>query len=93
MVMISILVKVDKITLNQVDKHIILSGEWLWGTHLTAVQQLLKKQYPNINGLKDTLLIMQEGNIISAGSIQILHVNNNHWITLSTLQSPNCNDI
>ena len=82
-------VKVERITLYQSDRHIILSGEWLWGTHLTAVQQLLKKQHPNINGLRDTLLIMQEGNIISAGSIQILHVNNNHWITLSTLQSPN----
>ena len=83
-------VKVEKITLYQSDRRIILSGEWLWGTHLTAVQLLLKKQHPNINGLRDTLLIMQEGNTISAGSIQILHVNNNHWITLSTLQSPNC---
>ena len=33
---------------------------------------------------------MQERNTISAGSIQILHVNNNQWITLSTLLSPNC---
>ena len=36
---------------------------------------------------------MSEQNTLSAGSIQIFHVNNNHWITLSTLQSPDCDHI
>ena len=61
-------VKVKRITLYQSDRLTILSEERLWGTHLTVVQQLLMKQHPNINGLRDTLLIMQEGNTISADS-------------------------
>ena len=78
--------------MHQSDRRVILTGEWLWGTHLTAVQILLKQQFPNINGLIDTLKMTQKGITLSSGSVQILHVNGNHWITVSTLMSTE-NDI
>ena len=37
------------------DKRIIVDRRWLWGTHLSAVQFLLKAQFPQINGLEDTV--------------------------------------
>ena len=82
-------VKIRGITLYNVDKEIILDGKWLWGTHLTAVQYLLKEKFTNINGLMDTSVIMHKDHTISVGSVQILHVNSNHWITISTLLSAN----
>ena len=44
----------------------------------------------NINGLEDIALV-RKGNTIITESIQILHVNGNHWITISTLDSVNSN--
>ena len=73
--------------MNQSHKRVILSGEWFWGTHLTAVQILLKQQFPNVNGLIDTHKVTQKGVTLSGGSVQILHINGNHWITMSTLMS------
>jgi len=75
------------ISLNQSHKRAILNGEWLWGTHLTAVQILLKQQFPNVNGLINTHKVTQKGVTLSSGSVQILHINGNHWITVSTLMS------
>ena len=69
----------------------ILDGKWLWGTHLTAVQLILKSQFLNFNGLKDTFLVLSKGNTIISESIQVLHVNGNHWVTVSTLDSSNSN--
>ena len=83
--------KVESIALHDTDKQIILDGKWLWGTHLTAVQLILKSQFLNFNGLKDTSLILSKGNTIISESIQVLHVNGNHWVTVSTLDSGNSN--
>ena len=85
-------VKIGSISLHQSHRRVILTGEWLWGTHLTAVQILLKQQFPNINGLIDTLKMTQKGITLSSGSVQILHVNGNHWITVSTLMSTESDD-
>ena len=48
---------------------------------------LLKSQFPHIKGLEDTALVLRTGNTISPGSLQILHVNGNHWLAISTLDS------
>ena len=61
-------------------------------THLTAVQVLLKQQFLNINGLADTLKMTLKGNTLSSGSVRILHVNGNHWITVSTMISTENDD-
>ena len=94
---INLWVKIGSISLYHSDRCVILTpGRWLWGTHLTAVQLLLKQQFPDINGLIDTFKIThaQKGITLSSGSVQILHVNDNHWITISTLMSTgNDNDV
>ena len=64
-----------------------MDGQWLWGTHLSAVQFLLKRQFLQINGLKDTALVLREGNTTVPGSVQVLHINGNHWITISTIDT------
>ena len=53
------------------DRQTILGGKWLWGTHLSAVQLLLKAQFPHLKGLEDTALVLRTGNTISPGSLQI----------------------
>ena len=85
-------VKIGNTSLCQSERRVILTGEWLWGTHLTAVQVLLKQQFSNINGLADTLKMTLKGNTLSSGSVQILHVNGNHWITVSTMISTENDD-
>ena len=60
---------------------------WLWGTRLSAMQLLLKAQFLHLKGLEDTALVLRTGNTISSGSLQILHVNGNHWLAISTLDS------
>ena len=79
--------RIGTITLYDNDRQTILKGKWLWGTHLSAVQLLLKAQFPHLKGLEDTALVLRTGNTISPASLQILHVNGNHWLTISTLDS------
>ena len=79
-------INVEGKKLWNVDKEIILNGKWLWGTHLTVVQLLLKKDCTSINGLMDTSVLVHKDQTISNGSVQILHVDGNHWITISTIQ-------
>ena len=43
----------------------------------------LKEQFPQVKGLEDTALVCK----ILPGSVQVLHVNANCWITVSTLDS------
>ena len=69
----------------------VFNGETLGETYprtcLSAVQLLLKAQFPHLKGLEDTALVLHTGNTISPGSLQILHVNGNHWLAISTLDS------
>lgn len=78
--------KLNGISLYLNDKVDLLSDTiWLNGSHMTAVQLLLKQQFPNLGSLEDT--IQQERGLkpIQANSLQILLVNRNHWVTVSTL--------
>ena len=51
------------------------------------MQFFLKEQFPLVNGLEDTALVLKKCNKILPGSVQVLHVNGNHWVTVSTLDS------
>ena len=57
-----------------------LNREWLCDTNMNEVQLLLKSEFPQINGLN--VGIMQRGIKLLDGSIQISHINANHWITV-----------
>ena len=37
--------------------------------------------------MENTALVLHKGNTISPGSLQILQVNGNHWLAISTLDS------
>ena len=49
------------------------------------MQFLLKQQFPAVKGLEDCTFLLCEGNALLPGSVQILHVNGNHWLTVSTM--------
>ena len=70
--------RIGTVTLYDNDRQTILDGKWLWGTHLSAMQLLLRAQFPHLKGLEDTALVLCTGNTISPASLQILHVNGNH---------------
>ena len=42
-------------SLERMEKKTLERGEWLTDRHVTAAQMLLKKQFPNINGLQTPL--------------------------------------
>jgi len=84
--------KVGSITLYLDDKQSILNGERLTGSQITVAQSLLKTQFPHFNGLEDTLLLFHEKrkrSPICPQTVQILHVDGNHWITVSSLGCKN----
>ena len=43
-------------------------------------QRILKKQFPNVNGLHLTLLQNKECSYSVSNAIQIFHVQGNHWV-------------
>jgi len=83
--------KVGSITLYLDDKQSIL----MTGSQITVAQSLLKIQFPHFNGLEDTLLLFHEKrkhSLICPETVQILHINGNHWITVSQLGCKNGDD-
>ena len=71
--------------LYQSDKDALLGNEWLNDQHMRIAQALIKQQHPHINGLLPT--VIQGKNPLPQGSLQILHINTNHWVTVSTLNT------
>ena len=56
------------------------------------VQSLLKTQFLHFNGLEDTVLLFHEDKKcgpICPETVQILHVDGNHWITVYFLGCKN----
>ena len=87
--------RLNGITLYKTDKYCLLEEDsWINGSHMTAVQLLLKLQFPHLKSLQDTLKQdigkMQPA---PAGSLQILLVNRNHWVVASTCGTNNDTDI
>lgn len=59
---------------------------WMSDLHLSAASQLLKKAFPSISGLQHTILQQNMSFDIPTGKfVQFLHVNGNHWITISNM--------
>ena len=53
---------------------------------MLKANNILKKDYPSVNGLQDTLLQQNFWwDIPTSEFVQILHVNGNHWITISNI--------
>ena len=68
----------DRHILQMSDKAVLEHGEELSDRHIQMAQSIVKKQFPLIGGLRNTLL---QGQIV----IQIIHCNKRkHWITVTT---------
>ena len=52
--------------------------------HMLKANNILKKDYPGVDGLQDTLLQQNfSWDIPTSEFVYILHVNGDHWITIS----------
>ena len=49
------------------DKDILLNNQQLTNSHMSAASTLLKKQFPNINGMQSTLYITNQKNALLLG--------------------------
>ena len=75
--------------LNIEDKIAIERQEKLNDKHMNFAQALLQCQYPDVEGLRCTLLQDRlKLDCSSKTSVQILHVHGNHWITVSNVNCP-----
>ena len=82
-------VKFDGIELSQFDKEQLRDGKWLNDKHINFAHALLKKQFPHIDGWKETLLLHKMQEKIKQG-VQIIHTCGNHWIVAANLESSKC---
>ena len=72
------------------DQEVLTGGRWLSSRHISAVHTLLKKQYPEQNGLQDTLQLSNKFNWVSntKNFVQIVHISQNHWVCVSNRLTP-----
>lgn len=74
--------------LNMEDKEVLDSGAWLSDKHIVAAQQLLHMQFPKIQSLQLPYLEQRDlFKVMPYNGVQILNVNGNHWICVSTLSA------
>ena len=76
---------IGQVMLYESEKDILEGQQWLNGTILSAVQWLLKQQFPQLLGLQDTVHQQRGTMVLPEGGVQILHVNDDHWITASRI--------
>ena len=77
---------VKNLGLKVSDKEELYSGEWLSDMHINAAQRCLRDQYPQKNGLQNTLMLNHK-QIYNSGQcnlVQIVNVSDQHWVCLST---------
>ena len=82
-------VKINTFYLFESDRESLQdSNQWLNDNHMLCAQRLLQRQFPQLGGLKPTSLQLV-GPLkpfpSESQSLQILHVNRDHWIAVSTV--------
>ena len=65
------------------DRKLVSDDAELTDKHMLAAQQLLKNRFPANNGFRDTLTLEKTRTPEQTPYIQILHVDNNHWIIVA----------
>ena len=81
----------QKKRMKLIDSEHIIMGEELTDTEINLAQQLLKKQFPNLNGFKSTLLqdkryALTEKDV--RNKVQIIYCKGRrHWVVASTVNS------
>jgi len=81
--------KIGSFVLCKAERSMLCNNEWLTDLHINAVQVLLQQQFPHIGGLQNTVLLQSKSYVKpfqhGLRSLQIIHVNNNHWVVASTM--------
>ena len=76
------------IVLTCEDKAVLSNGGKLNDKHIYFSQQLLKTQFPGLNGLRSTLLQTKKEPLpTSKQVVQIVHSRGDHWVALSTINA------
>jgi len=81
--------ELDGAVLSHTDREILCNKGWLNDKHINYAQSLLKKQFPHLDGWKNTLLLHKEQKKIKKG-VQIIHTHGNHWMVASNVRSGDC---
>ena len=76
-----------ELDLRESDKKQILEGKWLNDKHINNLHQ---KQYPNVNGLQDPLLLYERQQWRSSceNFVQIICVTRKHFVCASNINCP-----
>ena len=75
---------VNRLHLYESDETILSTGKWLNTALVNAAQKLIKEAFPEAQGLQDTMSLQTTSQQLGQ-FVQVMHINNNHWITISTL--------
>ena len=88
-------VKTGRISLLTSHKTKILDGKELDDAIMNFAQRLLKKQFPDVNGLQNTLLQAKKKQVDAGGlqRLQVIHSRGNHWIIASTVHDEGPNKV
>ena len=77
-------IKYGDVTLSRKQRQQILNGSELCDMHVNGFQNLVKRLFPHIGGLQNTLLQSKNAITNKAGKpiLQIIHIRDCHWATL-----------
>ncbi|XP_062515516.1 uncharacterized protein LOC134190972 [Corticium candelabrum] len=78
------------------DEQHLINSEWLNDQHISAAQELLKKQFPNVGGLLSPLIGTSTVGFAPAdvGAVQIHNSDCLHWLTSTVgIFNPTCVEI
>ena len=71
--------------LSKKDNEIVQNG-WLTDNHMLLASSILKREYPEVDGLQDTVLQQNYSwKVPTSEFVQFLHVEGSHWITISNI--------
>ena len=76
--------------LDEDDHKWIMTNQWLFDEHIKSCSTLLKKAHPFQSGLHDTITLAKKPLqcISPTEFVQIVHVNQSHWVCLSNINCP-----
>jgi len=77
-----------KARISDIDTEYIIMGEELSDIHVNVAQNLIKVQFPELGGLKSTLLQQKEMPVLECKEkmIQVIHcASRHHWIVATTI--------
>ena len=77
---------IESLHLLMSDYNALLNGSWVTDNIANAGQIIIKYTFSHICGLQNILLGMHlQFDVQSTEFVQILHIDGNHWITISTI--------